>query len=80
MCEGDGAFPRQPVQGGKDQSPAIAGQEGGKFIQRAGSGPSELMVDGRFDRLCQCQTVLPPDNQWVMKCVCLSRARLWFHG
>jgi len=50
MFEGDGAFPRQPVHGGKDLGPGITGQLGSEFIQRAGAGPSELLVDCRFDQ------------------------------
>ena len=50
MLEGDGAFPRQPVHGGKDLGPGITGQKGGEFIKRAGAGPSELLVDRRFDQ------------------------------
>ena len=50
MFEGDGAFPRQSVHGGKDLGPGITGQKGGEFIKRAGAGPSELLVDRRFDQ------------------------------
>src|SRR5713101_4159089 len=60
MFEGDGAFPRQPVHGGKDLGPGITGQQGGEFIQRAVADPSELLVDCRFDQKFLCHIVLPP--------------------
>ena len=62
MFEGDGAFPRQPVHGGKDLGPGITGQQGSEFIQRAGAGPSELLVDGRFDQKFLCP-ISPPSRQ-----------------
>jgi hypothetical protein len=64
MFEGDGAFPRQPVHGGKDLGPGIIGQQGGEFIKRAGAGPSELLVDRRFDQkfLCHIVPSLTPRN------------------
>jgi len=60
MFEGDGAFPRQSVHGGKDLGPGITGQKGGEFIKRAGAGPSELLVDRRFDQKFLCH-IVPPD-------------------
>ena len=33
--EGDGAFPHEPVHGGKDLGLGIHGQQGSKFTQRA---------------------------------------------
>ena len=62
MFEGDGAFPRQPVHGGKDLGPGITGQLGSEFIQRAGAGPSELLVDCRFDQKFLCH-IVPPQRQ-----------------
>ena len=59
MFEGDGAFPRQPVHGGKDLGPGITGQKGGEIIKRAGAGPSELLVDRRFDQKFLCHIVSP---------------------
>lgn len=52
------AFPRQPVHGGKDSSTEIALQQGDEFIQRAGDNPSEVLVDGRFERIGLCHIVL----------------------
>lgn len=80
MLEGDGAFPRQAVHGGKDLGPGIAGQQGGEFIQRAGAEQIELLVNGRFDRICLCHIVLPHDQKRVMKSVRLSRAMVWLNG
>jgi len=54
MCEGHGTLPRQPVHSGKDLGPGVAWQQGGEFIQRAGAGPSELLLDGRVDRVSLC--------------------------
>lgn len=77
MSEADGAFPRQPVHGGKDLGPGITGQQSGEFIQRAGADPSELLVDGRFERVYLCHIVLPLIRKWVMKSVHLSRTTVW---
>jgi hypothetical protein len=74
MFEGDGAFPRQPVHGSKDLGPGIIGQQGGEFIKRAGAGPSELLVDRRFDQKSLCHIVPPHAKKRVMKSVRLSRA------
>lgn len=80
MFEGDGAFPRQPVHGGKDLGPGITGQQGGEFIKRAGAGPSELLVDGRFDRKCLCHIAPPHAKKRMMKSLRLSHATAWLNG
>ena len=77
MFEGDGAFPRQPVHGGKDLAPGIVWHQGGEFIQRAGAGPCELLLDGRFDHnACAISSSLP-DKKRMMTSVLLSRTTVW---
>ena len=67
MFEGDGAFPRQPVRGGKDLGPGIVGQQGHEFIQRTRTDPHELLVDGRFERRCVSHIVLLMAKTGVLK-------------
>lgn len=57
MFEGDGAFPRQPIYGGKDLGPGIARQQDGQFLQRTGPDPGELLLNGRFKRVSLCHVM-----------------------
>lgn len=59
MFEGDVAFPRQPIHGGEDLGPGIAGQQGHEFVQRTGADPNEFLTDGRFKRVSLNHRVLP---------------------